>query len=374
MNDIQSIKLASFIDEGGEKPTPELCEHLGSKAAQLAIDANIVLSDAVVKVASDQSGLNNNHINNICWEANNEYFRKVAVAKKEAGEDLTFDYQLADPPDVAKRLNAAANPKVSFVTDPDFLTPPSAEKVAEDGMLQKFFGKPGPEAQKQLEAIAKKRGKGVGDLKGSDFPTLPDRECVRGGPGPRGSGLQDTEGPHGSGAGRGVKTSSADYFVPGKYAQDNALRQLGELREVLVRASQQTREKAASIETHVILSEARLYKLFKQAAISGTPLGYIVDLFNQHHDGDNAVVAEVSKLSHKLAGEEPFFFRRFQKTASIDPVGKADTEHPLYHAYSSLRSSRRESAYMTKAAEISTAEATLALREEGKLVAKHMSQ
>jgi hypothetical protein len=306
MSGKQRSKLAAFIEEGSEKPSPELCEHLGSKAAQLAIDANINLSDAVVKVASDQSGLNNNHINNICWEANNEYFRKVAAAKKEAGgEDLAFNYALADPPDVAKRLNAAANPKVSFVTDPDFLAPPPEETIDEDALLRNFFGSLPPDHSK-------------------------------------------------------------------KYAQHNALKQLGEVREVLVRASDQTREKAASLETGVSLAEARLYKLFKQAAVAGTPLGHIVDLLSYHHDGDNAVAAEVSKLAHKLSKEEPLFFRQFQKTANVEPEGKADTEHPLYHAYSALRSSRLESAYMSKAAQISTAEAQFAMREEAKLVGKHI--
>jgi len=333
MNDTQHNKLAAFIGEGSQNPTPELCEHLGSKAAQLAIDANLELSDAVVKVASDVSGLNNNHINNICWEANNEYFRKLAVAKKEAGESLEFNYSLADPPDVAKRLNSAALPKISFVADRDYLAPPKKEKVAEDTLLQKFFGKPRPRAQKQLEAVARAKGKNVKDLKGSDFDTFPK-----------------------------------------KYASHNAVQILGEQREILVRASTQMREKASSAQTGVEMAEAHLYKMFKQAALSGTPLGHIVDLLNHHHDGESAVVAEISKLAHKLAKEDSLFFRKFQKTAGVDPAGKADLDHPLYHAYSNLRSTRRESAYMSKAASIATAEAEFARREEGKLVAKHMQR
>lgn len=48
-----------------------------------------------------------------------------------------------------------------------------AEKRA--GMAQRIFGSPPPAAQRQLEALARKRGKKVEDLRGSDFPTLPGR-------------------------------------------------------------------------------------------------------------------------------------------------------------------------------------------------------
>lgn len=104
--------------------TPELCDELGEKAAQLAVDARMDLSDAVVKVASEQPGLKNTHINNICWYANNEYFRKLAAARKEAGEDLTFQFKLAEPPDVVKRLNSMSQPKLSFVQDRDYTESP----------------------------------------------------------------------------------------------------------------------------------------------------------------------------------------------------------------------------------------------------------
>jgi hypothetical protein len=97
------------------KVTPEKTEFLGVKAAQLALDANIPLPDAVVKTASNVPGMNNTHIKNLCWAANNEYHRKVASSRKEAGEDLVFDYPLSDPNDVILKLNRLEMPKEAHV-------------------------------------------------------------------------------------------------------------------------------------------------------------------------------------------------------------------------------------------------------------------
>ena len=80
--------MTSFLSSGTNKATPETTDFLGNRAAQMAIDASISLSDAVVKVASGHPGLNNTHIQNICWVANNEYFRKVAKSREQAGENL----------------------------------------------------------------------------------------------------------------------------------------------------------------------------------------------------------------------------------------------------------------------------------------------
>lgn len=129
----EMIKLGSMLLSNDSTTSPELCDFLGNKAAQMAVDANIPLSDAVVKVAHNHPGLNNTHLTNICQFANNEYFRKVAEARKEAGENLVFEYPLADPPEVVKQINTSAQPKLSYLRETDYDTPPAdhvTEKVA----------------------------------------------------------------------------------------------------------------------------------------------------------------------------------------------------------------------------------------------------
>lgn len=422
-----------MVMEGSSRPTAEKCELLGNKAAQLSIDANIPLSDAVVKVANSQCGLNNTHLNNICWAANNEYFRKIAQARKMAGEEnLVFEFDLADPPDVIKRVNAAAQPKVAFIRETDYQTPPEDFRVkeAEQGVTPELgsfvvpgmfgaigagtgaalgsrWGTPGavvgglaggaggallgrgmarnyaknkavndalikayakrtgksmdqltgadvaealgegsagksiakgvdfiygppkqasmmdmpPAARRQFEELAKKRGKEVKDLRGEDF-----RE---------GWGH----------FGEKYKKAEAE-----PYSYENPIMELGALREELRQVQYEAMQKSASIENHLDVLEERFYQHIKQAGLSGTPLGHIVDLLSNHPDGPDAASLELQKVASRMAKEEPIFFGQFAKTAEARSKGLPDLEHPIYDTYGTIRDLRRDH-YVLKLAE-----------------------
>jgi len=149
--EISSHPLGAFVSTGKSCIAPQDCDFLGTKAAQMAIDANISLTDAVVKTASSKPGLNNTHIQNICWVANNEYFRKVARAREDAGEDLTFQFALADPPEVVKMIGALAEPKVAHIDHPDYSMTPAQllGKESSGGSLGADLGGGTPPSEKR---------------------------------------------------------------------------------------------------------------------------------------------------------------------------------------------------------------------------------
>ncbi len=142
-------KFAEEIQRG-QSPTPEMCDSLGYRASQMAIDAKIDLTDAVVKVAGEHPNLNNRHLTTICHVANNEYFRKIASARKQAGQNLVFEYPLADPSEVCKQINAEASPKTAHVRfDRRGRIKEAAEELAH---LHEHTGRVAELAQRQAEA------------------------------------------------------------------------------------------------------------------------------------------------------------------------------------------------------------------------------
>lgn len=335
MNSLE--KLSSFVMCGSPSggTMPERCEHLGNRAAQMAIDANISVSDAVEKVASGHADLNNRHINNIIWVANNEYFRKVAQARKEAGKHLVFEFDLADPPDVTKRLNSSAMPKVSHVENNHYLHAP--EKIAQ---LQQSVEKTAGlvNTKKMGDAFKKK----VMSLKGA-------------------KNMKESAG---SGCGsKGYKYSHAD-ASRSKMAQRHAIDDLGALREESVRVANMAISKHAELEGLAAETQARFFKLYKQAALHRIDMAAITDLLAHHPAGEEVLVNNLDKVARRLAGEEPVLFERFMKTAEARVKGDPDFSHPLYVSYDDMVLASEKLAEMEVAKNIAIAEANYVAHAE----------
>lgn len=255
---------------------PETCDMLGHRAVELAHTANIPLTDAIVKVAASVQGLNNQHINNICYVANNEYFRKVAAARKQAGLNLVFEYPLAEPSEVSKQINQEAAPKVSHVLhDPEYMAPPqqSVEKRAYAADYNPFDP----------------QGRG---------PSKAELESQRQ---------------------RQVKEAMAD---------------LDELYETTERAVDLADRQLEYARVKAGEAKRTFIDLFKQAAVSGISQAAILDLISRHPEADeNFVEHAFTKAAMFLAHNEPYLFRSHSKTLDEKVAGVADFDHPLYAAF-----------------------------------------
>ncbi|MCA8938780.1 MAG: hypothetical protein KDB07_03165, partial [Planctomycetes bacterium] len=271
-------KLSSYIMSAspcGESMS-ERCEHLGHKAAQLAIDANIPLTDAVVKVATAYPDLNNRHINNIVWVANNEYFRKVASARKEAGENLVFDFELADPPDITKQLNDSAAPKVAHIVRSDYGSSPST--VMKTGHEKNSTAVPVDAVRRRIR----------------DHQELMEGKEAHVDRGYRYAHSDDDE-----------KTAAM--------RRRHALDDLGALRDESVRVANMAVSKHAELEGLAMETKERFYAFFKQAALSRITAAEMTDLLAQHPAGEEVLLRELGKVAQRMAHEEPMLYSGFQK-------------------------------------------------------------
>lgn len=388
--------FVAVMSEKTGSVSPEQTDFLGAKAAQMAIDANIPLPDAVVKVALAQGGLNNTHIGNICWMANNEYFRKVAAKRQEAGENMVFDFPLADPSEVTKRVNSSAQPKVAFVREHDYkVAPPDYRtKTASDnswvgpmiggGIGTAVGGMGGLAIGRQVGrggALAQAAGAGAGALLGGGLGAFMGQNAQQNhakqtaliGAWTKKNGRQPAtaqemaealgEGSMGMGLAKTIdKVSEARQ----PYSLENPMAELGELRETLFRARDLAAEKSSSLRFHTEMLEKQLYSQVKQAALEGSTIPEFVSLFSQHRHGQGAALSEIKKIAFALAKDDSILFKKLSKTAEQTVHGLPDTSHPLYSTYSDLRQMREDSSRMRTAHKIAAAEARYAAKAEEK--------
>lgn len=271
MNKTASEYFEDALSENA-KVTPEDTDRMGYKASQLAIDAQIPLTEAVIKVAGEHKSLNNTHLGNICWVANNEYFRKVAAARKAAGQHLVFEFPLADPEEVTKHFNASAKPKVASVTrDRDYLEPHRTTKS---------------------------------DLTNWNPFALTEKQASR--------------------------NREASRKTAVKYAFDE-IAHLREYTDRSLQIAQAQLDKAVSAKTAAVQEFNRLYK---QAALNKISMNEVVDLLCHHPTAtQNAITHLVKNAAVELAAHDPFVFKEHNKLSNVRVSGMADTTHPLYVAF-----------------------------------------
>lgn len=282
-------KFAEEIQRG-QSPTPEMCDSLGYRASQMAIDAKIDLTDAVVKVAGEHPNLNNRHLTTICHVANNEYFRKIASARKQAGQNLVFEYPLADPSEVCKQINAEASPKTAHVRfDRDYMEPHrrASDLLADwNPFADPQFGKSASRVQSNKD----RRGR--------------------------------------------IK---------------EAAEELAHLHEHTGRVAELAQRQAEATDAHASSAQATFNKLYKQAALSGITQAEILDLLSYHPvASEDMLVSCVEKAASYLAGQEPRVFKKHAHTIDVRVRGMADTTHPLYVAFDECVQTKLAQAKMHK--------------------------
>lgn len=111
---------------------PERLEMMGKQAASMYLREGISLNDAIVKLASESSDLENEHIKRVVEFANTEVFKE----KFENSDDKNVHFPIADPAVVIRDLKDGGSPAYSGRSMDDYETPPDndnagLQKVAE---------------------------------------------------------------------------------------------------------------------------------------------------------------------------------------------------------------------------------------------------
>lgn len=91
------------MGEGSHRDVqPERLQMLGKRASALFVEQGIPLTDAVVRVLSEESGLNRNHVQRVTEFANNYAFEDLF--NKEASDHRVIDFGESGPADTAAVL------------------------------------------------------------------------------------------------------------------------------------------------------------------------------------------------------------------------------------------------------------------------------
>lgn len=249
---------------------PSEYDELGRDAAKLAVEASMLLGDAVFEVLKDKTHYNAIQIGNVCWVANNECFRKIAEQFQAAGSPhLLFEYALADPTDVIKRLDKTKEPPMKRDDHPEYsLTP------------REVLG--GPDTQGQADDVLKKA----------------------------------------------FKVASADLQEPPQYIQDPT-KPLRVMSEQLEQIAQSSALKLSSLQHDYEDTFAYLVKSVKQAALRSEPMEDVVRLWSMVDTPERAqeVFAKVAQVLCKDY-ETARYLESSSKLAS-QAVGLPNLEHPL---------------------------------------------
>jgi len=103
MFDTTSLTLADRASHGVD---PERLRMLGKKASLLFTEREMPLTDAVVQVVSDQSGLNREHVHRVTEFANGYAFDTLYKRASGSHRVINFEGGPADPAAVLQELNA----------------------------------------------------------------------------------------------------------------------------------------------------------------------------------------------------------------------------------------------------------------------------
>lgn len=94
---------------------PERLQMLGKRASAMFVEQGIPLTDAVVRVLSEESGLNRNHVQRVTEFANNYAFE--GLFNKEASDHRVIDFGEHGPADTAevlKELNSVGREQIKM--------------------------------------------------------------------------------------------------------------------------------------------------------------------------------------------------------------------------------------------------------------------
>ena len=103
----------TLADSGHREVAPERLQMLGKRASALFVEKGIPLTDAVVNVLNDESGLNKQHVHRVTEFANNYAFEDMF--NKEASDHRVIDFGEDGPADSAailKELNSMGKEQI----------------------------------------------------------------------------------------------------------------------------------------------------------------------------------------------------------------------------------------------------------------------
>ena len=103
----------TLADGGHREVAPERLQMLGKRASALFVEKGIPLTDAVVNILSDESGLNRQHVQRVTEFANNYAFEDLF--SKEASDHRVIDFGEDGPAETAtvlKELNSMGKEQI----------------------------------------------------------------------------------------------------------------------------------------------------------------------------------------------------------------------------------------------------------------------
>jgi len=112
---MMGAQAAHFTTAAGShrEVQPERLQMLGKRASALFVEQGIPLTDAVVRVLSEENGLNRNHVQRVTEFANNYAFEDMF--NKEASDHRVIDFGESGPADTAavlKELNSVGRGQI----------------------------------------------------------------------------------------------------------------------------------------------------------------------------------------------------------------------------------------------------------------------
>jgi hypothetical protein len=132
-------------DKSHASISPESLELMGKQAANMYLDEGVALNEAVVKIASEHSDINQEQLSRICEFANTSvYLAKHDQAKTAGAEHSYPQFQLADPARVIQDMTDGARPTVVTQTDVAYGKHPNRSlgisPEAAEAILEGLFG------------------------------------------------------------------------------------------------------------------------------------------------------------------------------------------------------------------------------------------
>ncbi len=119
--------LLLWDSNSSREVTPESLELLGREAASMYITEGVPLNDAIVKLASDNGSLENEHIQRVVEFANNAVFQHKFTTE----DDKNVHFPVADPAVVLRDLHDGGSPAHDGHTMHDYDAPPSYHREME---------------------------------------------------------------------------------------------------------------------------------------------------------------------------------------------------------------------------------------------------
>lgn len=127
----------------GSGVSPEMLEVMGKQAAAGLTSNGTPLARGIAKIASQNPGMTNEQIKRVCEAANTAVY--LDMHEKRAGAESSYpQFELADPVEVIRTLDRAANPVKTAEVDSSYARPPERKQLFSNSqsmsLLAEMFG------------------------------------------------------------------------------------------------------------------------------------------------------------------------------------------------------------------------------------------